>query len=154
MKMDGTVESLERVYNNLMSSVATVIDSSSLDDTNATSKNLSREESLENLKQSWELFRVSCDRAEEFVDSLRQRIGSECLVDEATGGASSLSNSNPVVGIPPISAVKLEQMSKAVRWLVIDLQQGHSHPPSHLLNPNNPNTAPPPSEDLPPPSSS
>ncbi|KAK8508510.1 hypothetical protein V6N12_044429 [Hibiscus sabdariffa] len=27
-------------------------------------------------------------------------------------------------GLPPISAVRLEQMSKAVRWLVIELQHG------------------------------
>ncbi|KAK9113149.1 hypothetical protein Scep_020668 [Stephania cephalantha] len=38
--------------------------------------------------------------------------------------------------LPPISEVRLEQMSKAVRWLVIELQQGsgaagsasHAHP--------------------------
>ncbi|KAL4348484.1 hypothetical protein GQ457_17G013620 [Hibiscus cannabinus] len=39
---------------------------------------------LENFKQQWELFNVACD-PEEFVESTKQRIGSECLVDEATG---------------------------------------------------------------------
>ncbi|KAK4833324.1 hypothetical protein QYF36_002781 [Acer negundo] len=43
---------------------------------------------LENFKQRWELFRVACDQAEEFVESVKQRIGSECLVDEATGSAA------------------------------------------------------------------
>ncbi|EEF43290.1 conserved hypothetical protein [Ricinus communis] len=76
--------------------------------------------------------RVACDQAEEFVESVKQRIGSECLVDEATGSMTGKSTT----GLPPISAVRLEQMSKAVRWLVIELQQGsgaasgfgHAHP--------------------------
>ncbi|PKU73776.1 Mediator of RNA polymerase II transcription subunit 32 [Dendrobium catenatum] len=36
----------------------------------------------------WNSFRVACDQAEEFVESLKQRIGSECLVDEATGATT------------------------------------------------------------------
>ena len=79
---------------------------------------------LENFKQRWELLRVACDQAEEFVESVKQRIGSECLVDEATGSLAEKSGQPPVAGLPPISAVRLEQMSKAVRWLVIELQQG------------------------------
>ncbi|CAN1306408.1 Mediator of RNA polymerase II transcription subunit 32 [Linum perenne] len=63
---------------------------------------------------------VACDQAEELVESVKQRIGSECLVDEATGTAGQTRSS----GLPPISAVRLEQMSKAVRWLVIELQNG------------------------------
>jgi hypothetical protein len=70
--------------------------------------------------------------AEELVESIRQRIGSECLVDEATGSSSSpsapASAALAAPGIKPISAVRLEQMSKAVRWLVIELQHGAGGP--------------------------
>ncbi|CAA6662999.1 unnamed protein product [Spirodela intermedia] len=87
---------------------------------------------------------VACDHAEEFVESAKQRIGSECLVDEATGVAAAAAVSGRQVqdagnGLPPISAVRLEQMSKAVRWLVIELQHGSGtagapHPHSSLLS--------------------
>ncbi|KAL7236761.1 hypothetical protein ACSBR1_019958 [Camellia fascicularis] len=72
--------------------------------------------------------------AEEFVESVKQRIGSECLVDEATGSVDGKRGQAVTTGILPISAVRLEQMSKAVRRLVIELQQrsgtagGSSHP--------------------------
>ena len=61
---------------------------------------------------------------------LRLRIGSECLVDEATGPLTAkTAKSGPDgaenrVAIPSLSALRLEQMSKAVRWLVLELQQG------------------------------
>ncbi|KAK9112996.1 hypothetical protein Scep_020515 [Stephania cephalantha] len=91
---------------------------------------------LENFKLRWELFKVACDQAEEFVESVKQHIGSECLVDEATGSVAGRPGQTATTGLPPISAVRLEQMSKAVRWLVIELQQGsgaagsasHAHP--------------------------
>ncbi|KMT00246.1 hypothetical protein BVRB_1g016080 [Beta vulgaris subsp. vulgaris] len=76
-----------------------------------------------NFKQHWELFKVACDQAEEFVESVKQRIGSGCLVDEATDPVTGKPG-QPVAGFPPISAVRLKQMSKAVRWLVIEVQQG------------------------------
>ncbi|XP_026459200.1 mediator of RNA polymerase II transcription subunit 32-like [Papaver somniferum] len=84
----------------------------------------STDAALENFKQRWELFRVACDQAEEFVESVKQRIGSGCLVDEATGSSVTGKSGQTTTGLPPISAVRLEQMSKAVRWLVIELQQG------------------------------
>ncbi|CAN7064334.1 unnamed protein product [Brassica oleracea var. botrytis] len=79
---------------------------------------------LEDFKEEWELFRVACDQAEEFV---KQRIGSECLVDEATGLTTRNSGGQSVgtaTSLSPISAVRLEQMSRAVRWLVFELQRG------------------------------
>jgi hypothetical protein len=62
-------------------------------------------------------------------ESLRQRIGSECLVDEATGPITARSAKPGEEGsnrtaIPALSALRLEQMSKAVRWLVMELQHG------------------------------
>ncbi|KAJ1427443.1 mediator of RNA polymerase II transcription subunit 32 [Sesbania bispinosa] len=87
-------------------------------------KTTATDTALENFKQKWELFRVACDQAEEFVESVKQRIGSECLVDEATGHVAGKPGQATTTGLPPISAVRLEQMSKAVRWLVIELQHG------------------------------
>ncbi|TXG64496.1 hypothetical protein EZV62_011490 [Acer yangbiense] len=62
---------------------------------------------LENFKQRWGLFRVACDQAEEFVESVKQRIGSECLVDEATGSVAVKSGA-ATTALPPISAVRLQ----------------------------------------------
>ena len=93
-------------------------------------KTAATDAALEAFKHRWELFRVACDHAEELVESIRQRIGSECLVDEATGSSSTASASAALAtpDIKPISAVRLEQMSKAVRWLVIELQHGAGGP--------------------------
>ncbi|KAL8528874.1 hypothetical protein ACS0TY_006370 [Phlomoides rotata] len=46
-----------------------------------------------------------------------------CLVDETTGSIAAKPGQPSPSGLPPISDVRLEQMSKAVRWLVIELQQ-------------------------------
>jgi hypothetical protein len=119
--MDSTVESLEKAYEGFIGAAARVLEARESSD---AAKTPNTDAALENFKQHWELLRVACDRAEQLVESVRQRIGSECLVDEATGGSSSARAGQTAVGIPPISAVRLEQMSKAVRWLVIDLQQG------------------------------
>jgi hypothetical protein len=119
--MESTIESLDAAYQDFISAAAGVLESrhsSGGADTPSTAG------ALEAFKQKWELFRVACDQAEELVESVRQRIGSECLVDEATGGGVGGASGPGSQGIPPISAVRLEQMSKAVRWLVIELQQG------------------------------
>ncbi|CAI9769897.1 unnamed protein product [Fraxinus pennsylvanica] len=68
-------------------------------------KTLASDVALENFKQRWELFRVACDQAEEFVESVKQRIGSECLVDEATGSVAQKPGQPVQSGLPPISAV-------------------------------------------------
>lgn len=119
--MESTIESLNAAYQDFISAATTVLElrhSSGGEDTPATAT------ALEVFKQKWELFRVACDQAEELVESVRQRIGSECLVDEATGAGAGGASGPGSQGIPPISAVRLEQMSKAVRWLVIELQHG------------------------------
>ncbi|KAK9108826.1 hypothetical protein Sjap_016886 [Stephania japonica] len=91
---------------------------------------------LEKFKLRWELFKVACDQAKEFVESVKQCIGSEYLVDEATGSVAGRPGQTATTGLPPINAVRLEQMSKVVRLHVIELQQGsgtdgsasHAHP--------------------------
>lgn len=133
LAMDNIVDSLNTAHQEFISAAASTLEAKE----NAGGKKTpATDAALENFKQRWELFRVACDQAEEFVESVKQRIGSECLVDEATGSAASKPGQPSPAGLPPISAVRLEQMSKAVRWLVIELQQGSgagagsSHPSS------------------------
>ncbi|KAK4284697.1 hypothetical protein QN277_001491 [Acacia crassicarpa] len=129
--MDNLVDSLNSAYQDFVAAGANLLE------VKENSGGVATDSALENFKQKWELFRVACDQAEEFVESVKQRIGSECLVDEATGSVAGKSGQVATTGLPPISAVRLEQMSKAVRWLVIELQHGsgsaaansaHSHP--------------------------
>ncbi|KAL8143547.1 hypothetical protein V2J09_016579 [Rumex salicifolius] len=123
--MDSIVESLEKAYQEFVIAMTGALESKEL---SGAQKTPATDAALENFKQKWEFFKVACDQAEEFVESVKQRIGSECLVDEATGSTSSRQGGNNLM---PISAVRLEQMSKAVRWLVIELQNGSagsSHP--------------------------
>ncbi|KAJ7978383.1 mediator of RNA polymerase II transcription subunit 32-like [Quillaja saponaria] len=119
--MDSIVDSLESAYQDFIAAAANVLETK---ESSSGQKTATTDAALENFKQKWELFRVACDQAEEFVESVKQRIGSECLVDEATGSVTGRSGQATTTGLPPISAVRLEQMSKAVRWLVIELQQG------------------------------
>lgn len=131
--MDNIVDSLNSAYQEFVGAAAHVLETK---ESSAAQKTAVTDAALENFKQKWEFFRVACDQAEEFVESIKQRIGSECLVDEATGYIAGKSGQHST-GLPPISAVRLEQMSKAVRWLVIELQNGsgnaggaaaHAHP--------------------------
>ncbi|KAG9440956.1 hypothetical protein H6P81_021121 [Aristolochia fimbriata] len=118
--MDSTVDALSNAYQEFIAAAAGVLEAK---EQSGGQKTAATDAALEHFKQRWELFRVACDQAEEFVESAKQRIGSECLVDEATGSATPKPG-EPNPALPPISAVRLEQMSKAVRWLVIELQQG------------------------------
>ncbi|KAI9127552.1 hypothetical protein K1719_000545 [Acacia pycnantha] len=129
--MDNLVDSLNSAYQDFVAAAANLLE------VKENAGGVATDSALENFKRKWELFRVACDQAEEFVESVKQRIGSECLVDEATGSVAGKSGQATTTGLPPISAVRLEQMSKAVRWLVIELQHGsgsaaansaHSHP--------------------------
>lgn len=119
--MDSIVDALNTAYLEYVAAAAAALEAKELSGGQNTA---ATDAALENFKQRWELFRVACDRAEEFIESVKQRIGSECLVDEATGSATAKPGQSAAPGLPPISAVRLEQMSKAVRWLVIELQQG------------------------------
>ncbi|RWR72353.1 mediator of RNA polymerase II transcription subunit 32 [Cinnamomum micranthum f. kanehirae] len=128
--MESTVDALNNAYQEFVAAAAGVLEAKEL---TGGQKTAATDAALEKFKQQWELFRVACDQAEEFVESVKQRIGSECLVDEATGSVA-VKPGQSTASLPPISAVRLEQMSKAVRWLVLELQQGsgtanssHSH---------------------------
>ncbi|CAN0840619.1 Mediator of RNA polymerase II transcription subunit 32 [Linum grandiflorum] len=110
-------ELLIKAYNEFITAAADVIETKELD---SAQKTVSTDALLEKFKQKWELFRVACDQAEEIVESAKQRVESECLVDEATGtGTATVTPS-----LAPMNAVRLEQMSKAVRRMMIELQHG------------------------------
>ncbi|CAL1386669.1 unnamed protein product [Linum trigynum] len=140
--MDDMVDNMNNAYQEFVAAAASVLETKEL---SSAQKTIATDNSLENFKQKWELFRVACDQAEELVESVRQRIGSECLVDEATGTGSGAVSGKPgqsgPTGLHPISAVRLEQMSKAVRWLVIELQHGSG---AASAAGHHPHTPPPP----------
>jgi len=126
--MDHLVKNLENAYSNLVSAASTVLEAKEATDLERTAKT---DDALERFYNNLQLFHAACDQTQEFVEYLRLRIGSECLVDEATGpltakiaksGQDGAADNR--VAIPSLSALRLEQMSKAVRWLVIELQQG------------------------------
>ncbi|CAH2038219.1 unnamed protein product, partial [Thlaspi arvense] len=124
-QMDNIVDSLNKAYEKFVLASANVLEAK---ESAGGQKASLTDAALENFKEKWELFRVACDQAEEFVESVKQRIGSECLVDEATGLTAATGQATAAAGaatsLPPISAVRLEQMSRAVRWLVLELQRG------------------------------
>lgn len=135
--MDNIVDSLNKAYEKFVLASASVLESK---ESAGGQKASLTDAALENFKEQWELFRVACDQAEEFVESVKQRIGSECLVDEATGLTTASGNSGgqtaaatgAATSLPPISAVRLEQMSRAVRWLVLELQRGSGVAPGSV----------------------
>ncbi|CAI5519418.1 unnamed protein product [Closterium sp. Naga37s-1] len=84
---------------------------------------------LEVFQSRVDLFQAACDRAQQQVDAAWHRLLSESLVDEARGAASD----TPAVGAAGegeaqmvLGATRLEQISKAVRAMVQDLQHGHA----------------------------
>ncbi|CAA0839097.1 Mediator of RNA polymerase II transcription subunit 32 [Striga hermonthica] len=103
--MDNIVESLNSAYQEIILAAASTLEAK---ETSGGQKTPATDAVLENFKQRWELFRVACDQAKEFVESVKQRIGSECLVDEATSPITSLiSWASParVVSRPLVSSV-------------------------------------------------
>ncbi|XP_073107765.1 mediator of RNA polymerase II transcription subunit 32 [Elaeis guineensis] len=115
--MDGTVDELTSAYDELIAATAGVLEARAA---SGGQKTAEIDAALVAFRERWETFQAVCDRAEDMVERARHRIGSELLVDEATGAASPA----PASGVPPINASRLEQTSKAVRWLVLELQRG------------------------------
>lgn len=96
--MDKVVDSLSNAYQDFVTAAAIVLEAK--EDPNAL-KTTTRDTSLENFKKKWDLFKVACDQADEFVDSARQRIESKCQVNEviqrlAPGQAIT-------TGLPPVA---------------------------------------------------
>ncbi|GJP29269.1 hypothetical protein CLOM_g5391 [Closterium sp. NIES-68] len=85
---------------------------------------------LEVFQSRVDLFQAACDRAQQQVDAARHRLLSESLVDEARGAAADASAVGAAAGEGGqqmvLGATRLEQISKAVRAMVQDLQHGQS----------------------------
>ncbi|GMP28293.1 hypothetical protein CsSME_00003903 [Camellia sinensis var. sinensis] len=124
--MDNIVDALNNAYQGFVAAAAGVLEAK---ESSGGQKTAVAVAALENFKQCQELFRVACDQAEEFVESVKQK--DRVRVPDRAGRHNWSS-----IYLPSISVVRLEQMSKAVRWLVIELQQGsgtaggssHPHP--------------------------
>ncbi|XP_002976322.2 mediator of RNA polymerase II transcription subunit 32 [Selaginella moellendorffii] len=126
--MDPILQALQDSYHRLLAACAAALEAKEVA---AGERSERTDKALNSFLESHQLFHGACDRAQEFVESVRQRIGSECLVDEATGPVSGRVVAGDAAkaggggaAVAPLSAVRLEQLSKAVRWQVIDLQQG------------------------------
>lgn len=122
--MDHVANRLQRAFNALLNAVTTVLESREASDIQRTART---DAALEAFYNAFQLFQASCDQAQEFVESVRLRISSECIVDEATGPISLKLSKLAEEGanksaIPPLSATRLELMSKAVRLLLLELQ--------------------------------
>ena len=104
--MESTVDVLSGAYQEFVAVAAAVLEARGQ---SGGEKTAATDAALEAFKHRWELFRVACDHAEELVESIRQHIGS------GSSSTASASAALAAPGIKPISAVRLEQMSKTIR---------------------------------------
>ncbi|PQQ07111.1 mediator of RNA polymerase II transcription subunit 32 [Prunus yedoensis var. nudiflora] len=137
--MDNIVDSLENAYQEFVIAATDVLEAK---ETFGAQNTPVTEVALEAFKHKWELFRVACDQAEDFVESMKQRIGSELLMDEASGPVTRKFGQTGPTSLPTINGVRLQHMFKSVRRLLTELQHGsvaaegygtpasstHSHP--------------------------
>ncbi|CAB4309461.1 unnamed protein product [Prunus armeniaca] len=119
--MDYIVDSLENAYQEFVIAATDVLEAK---ETSSAQNTLAIEAALEAFKYKWELFKVACDQAEDFVESMKQRIGSELLMDEASGPVTRKSGQIGPTGLPHINGVRLQHMFKSVRRLLTELQHG------------------------------
>lgn len=143
--MDNIVDSLENAYQEFVVAATDVLEAK---ETYGDQKTPAADAALEAFKHKWDLFRVACDQAEDFVESMKQRIGSELLVDKASSPMTRTSGQLGPTGLPPINGVGLQHMFKSARRLLTELQHGsgsiaadscetpagstHSHPSTPL----------------------
>ncbi|GAA0160511.1 hypothetical protein Leryth_004351 [Lithospermum erythrorhizon] len=77
--MDNIVDTLNAAYQELITAAVSVIEANEV---SLGQKTAATNAALEDFKHKWQLFRVSYDKAEEFVDSVKQRIVSDCPIDQ------------------------------------------------------------------------
>eukprot|EP00246_Nothoceros_aenigmaticus_P003335 TRINITY_DN1442_c0_g1_i2.p1 TRINITY_DN1442_c0_g1~~TRINITY_DN1442_c0_g1_i2.p1 ORF type:complete len:157 (+),score=28.65 TRINITY_DN1442_c0_g1_i2:111-581(+) len=146
--MEDIVQSLQRAYQALIASGLSIMEAKEAQAADSQARSVRIDTALELFHNNLQLFHAACDRAQEILESVRLRIGSECIVDEATGSVSAklakmAEEGTNKQGVAPLSAIRLEQLSRAVRGLVLDLQQGaasttQSGPSQSGLNVNGP----------------
>ncbi|KAI4295544.1 hypothetical protein L6164_035582 [Bauhinia variegata] len=67
--MDNLVDSLNKAYHDFVAAAANVLEAK---ESAGSQKTIATDNALEKFKQKLELFRVACDQAEEFVESVKQ----------------------------------------------------------------------------------
>ncbi|KAJ4825040.1 hypothetical protein Tsubulata_009704 [Turnera subulata] len=90
--MDSVVDSLNNAHQEFVAAAANVLEAKELSEGQKLNQCMPQMLHWKILSRGSELFRVACDQVEEFVESVKQRIGSECLVDEATGSSYDWKN--------------------------------------------------------------
>ncbi|GJY29583.1 mediator of RNA polymerase II transcription subunit 32 [Tanacetum coccineum] len=70
--MDNIINVMNNAYQELINAVANTFESKKASNGQVTT---ATDVALGNLKQRWELFRVTCDQAQEFLESVKLRIG-------------------------------------------------------------------------------
>lgn len=124
------MQNLQRAYQALVSSGLSILEAKEGQaGADLLTKAAGNDAAFESFHNNLQLFHAACDRAQEILESVKMRIGSECIVDAATGSLSAklpemAEHGTSSRGVAPLSAFRLEKLSRAVRGLVLDLQQG------------------------------
>ncbi|XP_064986819.1 mediator of RNA polymerase II transcription subunit 32-like [Musa acuminata AAA Group] len=126
--MESTIKAMSSAYEDFAAAAASVVRER---EASGGRRTAATDVALENFRQRWELFRASCDRAEEVMDMARRRITTESVVDAAASAAERPAEA----GLTPVSVPRLEQALHAVNSLAADLRRGPggaavSSPPS------------------------
>ncbi|URE44610.1 hypothetical protein MUK42_14187 [Musa troglodytarum] len=120
--MESTIKTMSSAYEDFAAAAASVVRER---EASGGRRTAATDVALENFRQRWELFRASCDRAEEVMDMARRRITTEYVVDAAASAAERPAEARPAeAGLPPVSVPQLEQALHAVNSLAADLRRG------------------------------
>ncbi|XP_072993734.1 mediator of RNA polymerase II transcription subunit 32-like [Typha latifolia] len=115
--MEDTIDAMSEAYDAFVESAAAVV---AARDAAGGRRSAASEAALERFKYRWELFRVSCDNAEEVIRSTTQRIATEGVADAATGMAAAAG------GIaPPLSFLRLQKACHVAQSLVGEIRSGY-----------------------------
>ncbi|KAG1361169.1 Mediator of RNA polymerase II transcription subunit 32 [Cocos nucifera] len=117
--MESTVDAMSNAYDDFVAAAAGFIEAKEAAGGRRTA---ATEVALENFKNRWEVFKVTCDRAEEIVEEARRRIAPEYVVDVAGGMAPTAAVE--AARVPPFSVPQLEQALHVVHSMAADLRQG------------------------------
>ncbi|XP_009420944.2 mediator of RNA polymerase II transcription subunit 32-like [Musa acuminata AAA Group] len=114
--MESTIDEMSNAYEDFVAAAADVARER---EASGGRRTAAIDVALENFRHRWELFRASCDQAEEVIDMARRRITTEYVADAASAAARPAE-----AGLPPVSVLRLEQALHAVNSLAADLRRG------------------------------
>ncbi|XP_073102603.1 mediator of RNA polymerase II transcription subunit 32-like [Elaeis guineensis] len=131
--MESTVDAMSDAYDDLVAAAAGLLE---VKEATCGRRTAAMEVALENFKNRWEVFKVTCDRAEEILEEARRRIAPEYVVDVAGGMAPAAAVE--AASVPPFSVPQLEQAIHAVHSMTADLRQlsGGGAAPSAAVPPS------------------